>query len=113
MVSTPEARKKIEDFQLEVLKRKPTLLPRFEKYCAGKKYKFRAPVEEIYDYSVLEYSFSIWQWGTPVDQIPAVTASDDELFKHLLAISEPSYFEEEGANTFLCTSCPRVGILWV
>lgn len=51
MVSTPEARKKIEDFQLEVLKRKPTLLARFEKYCAGKKYKFRAPVEEIYDYS--------------------------------------------------------------
>ena len=94
MVSTPEAREKIENFQLEVLKRKPTLLPRFEKYCAGKKYKFRVPVEEIYDYSVLEYSFSIWQWGTPVDQIPAITASDDELFKHLLAISAPSYFEE-------------------
>ena len=34
-VSTPEDRKRIEDFQLEVLKRKAALLPRFEKYCIG------------------------------------------------------------------------------
>lgn len=45
--------------------------------------------------------------GTPVDQIPAVTASDDELFKHLLAISEPSYFEEEGANTSFFVQAAR------
>lgn len=35
-VSTPENRKIIEDFQLEALKRKATLLPRFEKYCTEK-----------------------------------------------------------------------------
>lgn len=45
-VSTPEDRKRIEDFQLEVLKRKATFLPRFEKYCNEKGLKFRAPVEE-------------------------------------------------------------------
>ena len=55
-VSTPENRKIIEDFQLEALKRKATLLPRFEKYCTEKNYSFRAPIEEIYDYSVLELS---------------------------------------------------------
>ena len=60
-VSTPEDRKRIEDFQLEVLKRKAALLPRFEKYCDEKGLKFRAPVEEIYDYCVLEYSFALWQ----------------------------------------------------
>lgn len=106
-VSTPEARKKIEDFQIEVLKRKAALLPRFEKYCAEKKYAFRAPIEEIYDYSVLEYSFSIWQWGTPVDKIPAVTASDDELFKHLLAISEPGYFTKDSGNTSFFVQAAR------
>lgn len=58
-VSTPEDRKRIEDFQLEVLKRKAALLPRFEKYCDEKGLKFRAPVEEIYDYCVLEYSFAL------------------------------------------------------
>lgn len=91
-VSTAQDRKKIEDFQLEVLKRKASLLPRFEKYCTEKGLKFRAPIEEIFDYSVLEYSFALWQWGTPISSIPAVTTSDDELFAHLLEISNPDYF---------------------
>lgn len=106
-VSTPENRKKIEDFQLEVLKRKTTLLPRFEKYCTEKKYSFRAPLEEIFDYSVLEYSFALWQWGTPVSSIPAVTATDDELFNHLLAISEPGYFATDSPNTSFFVQAAR------
>lgn len=98
-VSTPEDRKKIEDYQLEVLKRKATLLPRFEQYCNEKEMKFRAPVEEIYDFCVLEYSFALWQWGTPISSIPATTASDDDIFKHLLDISNPNYFIAEHPTT--------------
>ena len=48
-VSTDEDRKRITDFQLEILKRKAALLPLFEKYCTEQEYKFRAPIEEIYD----------------------------------------------------------------
>lgn len=44
-VSTPEDRKRIEDFQLEVLKRKAALLPRFEKYCDEKGLKFVRPLK--------------------------------------------------------------------
>lgn len=106
-VSTPENRKKIEDFQLEALKRKATLLPRFEKYCTEKNYSFRAPIEEIYDYSVLEYSFALWQWGTPISSIPATTASDDEIFSHLLAISEPGYFTADSPNASFFVQAAR------
>ena len=98
LVGTEDERRKIEDFQLEVLKRKSTLLPRFEKHCQEKKYEFNASIEEIYDYSVLEYSFAFWQWGTPVSTIPANNASDDEIYKHFMAISEPSYFAKGGGN---------------
>lgn len=109
-VSTAEDRKKIEDFQLEVLKRKATLLPVFEKYCLDKGYKFRAPIEEIYDYSVLEYSFALWQWGTPVSDIPAVTAPDEEILAHLLSISEPSYFtSDSGEASFFVQAARELG----
>ena len=97
-VGTAEERKKIEDFQLEVLKRKGTLLPRFEKHCTEKGYEFFGSVEEIYDYSVLEYSFALWQWGTPVSTIPTCDADDDAIYKHFMAISEPSYFAKGGGN---------------
>ena len=106
-VSTPENRKIIEDFQLEALKRKATLLPRFEKYCTEKNYSFRAPIEEIYDYSVLEYSFALWQWGTPISSIPATTASDDDIFSHLLAISEPGYFTADSPNASFFVQAAR------
>ena len=106
-VSTPENRKIIEDFQLEALKRKATLLPRFEKYCTEKNHSFRAPIEEIYDYSVLEYSFALWQWGTPISYIPATTASDDEIFSHLLAISEPGYFTADSPNASFFVQAAR------
>lgn len=113
-VSTPENRKIIEDFQLEALKRKATLLPRFEKYCTEKNYSFRAPIEEIYDYSVLEYSFALWQWGTPISSIPATTASDDEIFSHLLAISEPGYFTADSPNaSFFVQAARELGYLWL
>ena len=106
-ISTPENRKIIEDFQLEALKRKAALLPRFEKYCTEKNYSFRAPIEEIYDYSVLEYSFALWQWGTPISSIPATTASDDEIFSHLLAISEPGYFTADSPNASFFVQAAR------
>ena len=112
-VSTPEDRKRIEDFQLEVLKRKAALLPRFKKYCDEKGLKFRAPVEEIYDYCVLEYSFALWQWGTPVSSIPATTASDDEIF----AICSTSVIPTTSLPTVPQphSSCrrPRAGLLWL
>ena len=111
-VSTDEDRKRITDFQLEILKRKAALLPLFEKYCTEQEYKFRAPIEEIYDYSVLEYSFALWQWGTPVGSIPLPTATDAELIAHLLAISDPSYFTTDSTNaSFFVQAAREIGAI--
>lgn len=106
-VAMPDDRQKVEDFQMEVLRRKAALLPHFKKYCSVRKLQFRAPVEDIYDYTVLEYSFSLWQWGIPVSRIPSVSASDKELFDHLVAISAPSYFVKEGSNTSFFVQAAR------
>ena len=93
-VSTKENRKKILQYQTEVLKRRSSLMPLFKKYCEDKKLTFRIPLDEVYDYCVLEYPFAFWQWGTPVSHIPKGDADNQTLFDHLLRISEPSYFAE-------------------
>lgn len=97
-VSTATNRKHVKDYQIEVLKRKAKLMPMFTQYCNEKGYSFRIPLEEIFDYCVLEYSFAIWQWGTPMTQIPDATASDKDLFNHLIGISEPGYFTPNNPN---------------
>lgn len=91
-------RKKVKDFQTEVLLRKDRLMPLFEQLCQEKKYSFRAPLREIFDYSVLEYSFSFWQWGSSVKSIPALTATDKEIFDHWQKISSCNYFDIESGK---------------
>lgn len=92
-VGTRGERERIEEVQKEILRRKESLLPLFTEYCNQKKLTFRIPVEEVYDLSVMEYSFSTWQWGSAISQIPPSTASDQELFTHWMKISDPDYFK--------------------
>lgn len=98
-VGTKTDRQKVLDFQTEVLKRRESLQPMFEALCSKEELKFNAPLSEIYDYSVLEYSFSLWQWGTPVSAIPSIDAPDSTIFKHFIAISHPSYFQNTSPTT--------------
>ena len=97
-VGTKQERKKIKDFQLEVLKRKADLLPLLEAFSKDKKLEYRIPMAEVLDYCVLEYPFALWQWGTPVSVIPSLHADNETLFKHLMEISSPDYFAENQPN---------------
>lgn len=95
IVSNSSNRQHVKDFQMEVLKRKSQLLPYFKQYCQDRRLTFRLPIEEVYDYVVLEYAFAIWQWGTPMSDIPTPEASDSTLIRNLIIYSEPNYFSEQ------------------
>ncbi|MEI6143342.1 MAG: S28 family serine protease [Mariniphaga sp.] len=98
---TASDRESLRECQIEFLKRKSRLMPLFEQLCKDKKYNFRAPANLIYDYCVLEFAFSFWQWGYPVSTIPASTATDKEFFNYLIKICSPDYFDtESGKPTF-------------
>lgn len=90
-----ESRRKIREFQLELLLRRDRLMPLFEQNIAEKKYTFNAPLDEIYDFTVLEFSFSFWQWGRNPAEIPALTASDEEIFTYFNKSCSPDYFSRE------------------
>ena len=96
---TPEQRAKILDFQKEILKRRASLQPKFDSLCTAKGYQFNLPNEEIYDYTVLEFSFSFWQWGSNSDAIPSVKASDNELFTYFIKMCSPDYFIKESSTS--------------
>ncbi len=108
-VGNADERKAIQDFQLAVMKKKSEFMPRFKKYCDEKNLKFYIPLEDVYDYCVLEYSFSMWQWGTPISSIPGSTASDDELLDHLIKIVGPDYFATTGNTEFFAQAYRELG----
>ena len=99
--STKEKRDAVRNFQMLVLERKEVYMPLFEHYCKQKNYTFRQPLSVIYDYCVLEYAFSFWQWGNPVEKIPTLEAGDEAIFKYFIASCDPDYFSRgNGFDSF-------------
>lgn len=108
-VGTDGERAAIRAFQTEVLRRRQELVPLFDAYCQAKAYRFRAGIEEIFDLCVLEYPFSMWQWGTPVSQIPAPDSPNEKLLDHLTATVSPSYFAVNDEPSFFVQAQRELG----
>jgi len=93
LVGTPEQRKIVENFQLEILKRRNQLMPMFAAHCNEENYRFRTSLDEIYDFCVLEYLFAHWQWGLPIEEVPSSTESDEDLFNYFKSFDLISFFD--------------------
>ncbi|MCF8235052.1 MAG: aminopeptidase [Bacteroidales bacterium] len=98
---TRKERKAIRAFQLELLERKDSLIPMFEKHINEKDYTFRIPIKEVYDFCVLEYSFAFWQWVADTEGIPGEDAGKQAIFDHLISVAGPEYFSIESGEGFL------------
>ena len=98
-ISSLTEREKVQNFQIECLKRRDRIQSMFQDYCSSKDYIFRTSIDEIYDMSILEFSFSFWQNGFNINQIPQNNASDSVLFNYLLSACEPDYFSNKSPYT--------------
>ena len=91
-VGTKAERDAIRNFQRELFERKERLMPMFDEYCLENGLVFRVPTSNIYDLLVLEYQFSMWQWGTPTNTIPSLESDDKTLFNYFVKMCGPDYF---------------------
>ena len=94
-VSTKANRDAIRNFQKELFERKERLLPMFDEYCLKHDLTFHVPTSTIYDLLVLEYQFSMWQWGTPTNTIPALDSDDKTIIDYFIKMCGPDYFAAE------------------
>ncbi len=94
-VGTPADRKVISDFMMNLFKKRDVFFPMYKKHCEEKGYTFRVPLEEVYDLSVMEFRYAIWQYGTPISSIPSLDAPDKEIFDYFLGLCEPDYFSKQ------------------
>ncbi len=98
-VGTADCRQKLRDFQRLVLSRRNRLMPLFRQYYADRSYVFSIiPEEEAFEYCALEYPFAFWQYGREADcaDIPPDDAGDQAVLDHLLAVSSPYYYSDQG-----------------
>ncbi|MDR2585470.1 MAG: aminopeptidase, partial [Prevotellaceae bacterium] len=98
-VGTPEDRATLLAFQRELLTRRDRLMPLLQERCEKEKWTFRIPLEEVYDFTVLEYPFAFWQFGTPMGMVPDRSSDDETLFTHWMRVSDSGYFVAESETT--------------
>lgn len=100
-VGSDECRNKILSFQRAVLKNRDQILPKLYWYSKGANLNFTyLTFEQAFEYAVLEYSFSFWQWGTHCEDIPPPQAPVDTLLEHLLKVSGLDFFSDQSMNNY-------------
>jgi len=97
-VSTQENRDKVKTFQNLCFENRTALLEMMKAVGNEKNMSWEFGIDKAIDYTILEYSFAFWQWGTPIDSIPMENASAEEIYKHLISVVGYGFFEEKAVD---------------
>lgn len=101
-VSTAECRQKVLDFQKMILGQRDKYYPLFLKNAEDNSLTYNlVGTERAFEYSVLEYSFTYWQWlWEDCSKIPDSTFSDEDIFKHFLKNGGVDYFADKDITNY-------------
>jgi hypothetical protein len=98
-VGTEECRQKVFNFQKLLLRNKDKLLPKFEEYSKNNGLTYKMGYNAAFEYCVLEFSFSFWQWGElECDSIPTSSEDVEMVFSAFKKVGF-SFFSEEEIET--------------
>ncbi len=93
-------RKDIFDFQKRLLEKRDEILPYMKWYCFGRGQTFAIGRETAYEYAVLEYPISFWQWGHECSKIPDKDASTEEMLEYLIEVVGFGLYSDKGVKYF-------------
>ena len=100
-IGSDECRKNIYDYQIRILDQREEALQRLNWYAKGSKLGFDyLTLEESFEFTVLEFPFSFWQWGYSCDSIPGPDATLDEDLEYLMKVCDMNFFADEMIDYF-------------
>jgi hypothetical protein len=101
-VGTDACRAKILSFQKRMFKCRKEVLPLLKMYSQGAGLKFTyLSLEEAFEFSVLEYPFAFWQYGSSCDKIPSDTCPIDSAVTYLNKVSSIKSFSDADIDYYL------------
>lgn len=103
-VGTQECRDKLNAVQREALVRRGEMVARYQKWAEdeGQTFKTIGSVDKAYENAVLDMVWAFWQYSLEKDcaDVPAPTASTDELYDFVDQISGFSSSTDQGLETY-------------
>jgi len=95
-IGTKACRDKIASFQKYLLKNRKNILPLVKAYSLGAKADYTyLDVETAFEYAVMEYPFSFWQYGHDCEDIPNKNVSYFEAVKYFTKVSDITFYSDK------------------
>ena len=95
-VNTSEFRTAVLDLQTRMLKNRKKVMKILKKMNEKENLHFTyLTVDQAFEYSILEYSFSFWQWNGVCEGIPNSKTPLKDAVAHLNKISSMAFFSDE------------------
>lgn len=113
-VGTENERKTIYEFQVDCFEQQDSLEILLQEKSESVGWVFKFGYEKAVQYTILEYPFAFWQWGsTSITDIPKKNSSAEALFTHLNNVAGFTFFEEnsiEENRAFFWAALTEIGM---
>jgi len=105
-VADPACRTALNDVQAEALKRRDRLVPRMEADAARDGLTFTdslGTADRSFEMTVLDTVWAFWQYSNTSDcaNVPAATASDDEIYRWIDNVAGFSFYTDQGMEYYV------------
>ncbi len=100
-IGTKKCRKNIKEFQTAILHNRNNIEPLIKLYSMGARDSFTyLNFAKAFEFTVLEYPFSFWQYGHDCSKIPDKNTPNEELAMYLLSVSDISFFNDASMEAY-------------
>lgn len=100
-VGTAECRAAIKAYQVAMLEQAEDMKSYLKWYVKGKGLEFNyLNLDEAYEYAMLEYPFSFWQWGTDCAEIPTDFAQTAAMMNHFIEVVGLEFYSDDSMESF-------------
>lgn len=100
-VGSEECREDLYNYQIKMLEEAELMKSYLKWFAKGQGLEFNyLDLDQAYEYAVLEYPFSFWQWGHDCDKIPSADAPTDTLIQHFVDIIGLEFYSDESMSSY-------------
>ncbi len=92
-IGTPEDRDKVTAFMRELLRRRDVMASKFDSLAVAQNVTLPLPAQWMWDLHVIDWQGCMWLFGLPLDDIPALDSSDNEMFNYVTDIDGPDAWD--------------------
>lgn len=100
-IGTRQCRQYVYKYQVRMLEEQEEIKSYLKWFAKGQGLGFNyLNLDQAYEYAILEYPFSLWQWGTDCNKVPGPSAPLDTIMQHFVDVVGLGFYSDASMKDF-------------